>query len=165
MTTEQALQDVWNNLVLRDLQGLFRTQRPNYWQPPDHSIPIQVASAPFIVYPLTGAAASTVLTYTVPQGYSGWIIESSIVAIGGGFVDGSGQVIWRVTINGAWVQGYENLFSQIGNWAQPVRFPVQVQENDVVSVTVEVPAGQPNMPAGSTTGARFIGWLLPVGTV
>lgn len=147
-------------LQLATRGNMFTHPRPNFWEPPHYAVPIETSSQPFVAYPAPGAAAATVLSYTVPNGYRGAIRWMAIVAVGGGFIDGTGNVIWRIQRNSVWVQGYENLTAQIGSWAMPNDAPLEVQENETYTVTVEVPAA--SAVQSGTTGARFRGWLVPL---
>jgi hypothetical protein len=124
--------------------------------------PFIVDPAPFPNYPLNGQPAIVIISYTVPAGMRAVVKWLSIVNIGGGFIDGSGQVVWRVLVNGAAVKGLHNLQSQVGTYAQPNEVLIALEENDTIEVTVEVPAGQPDMPAGSTAAARMHGWAYPI---
>lgn len=117
---------------------------------------------PFIYYPNPGGGAVDVLAFSVPPGQGCVLRWLAIVAIGGGYVDGSGNVIWRVLVNGSAIQGYEELACQVGTLAQPSDTHIVANEGDLVEITVEVPAGQPNMPVGATTAARAKGWFFPV---
>ena len=148
------------SLAKASLPGRLSASSPIYGSSGD----LVVTSDPFVPYPLNGAAATTVLQYTVPTGFRAYIKSLAIVAEGGSFIDGSGNVIWRVKRNQGWVEGLNNLTSQIGQWSLPqiLNVPIEGTEGDVIQVTVEVPAGQPNMPVGATTGARFVGWVTPV---
>lgn len=140
--------------------------REVYWQnldptsPPMNSRPFIVTPNPFPVYPAPAAAAITVITYTVPIGQVAIINYLAVVNIGGGFVDGSGNIIWRVLRNGAALKGLNNLQSQVGTYAAPVPVAILGTEGDVLSVTAEVPAAAP--PAAGTTAARFHGFTVPV---
>lgn len=115
----------------------------------------------FPAYPAPGAGAITVLSFTVPTGADGVIKKLAIVHIGGGLVDGTGQVIWRVLQNGAAVRGYQDATSQVGSYAQPLDTFIPVYEGDVIEVTAEVPPGQLALPAGDSTAARAMGYFFP----
>ena len=133
-------------------------------QPAD-SHPFQVNSAPALNYNAPGAGPVTLLTYTVQQGQMAFITSLVIIAIGGGFSDFSGNVIWRCLINAAGVNGLENISAHMGDLNTPVPVQIQLNENDVFQITAEVPAGQPPMPAGATTAARIQGWSYPLAKV
>lgn len=120
--------------------------------------PLIVTPNPFPNYPAPGAAAVEIIRYQVPRGMRAVLNKLAIVHVGGGFVDGSGNVIWRVLVNGAGVKGMEALTSQVGSYSQPNDTWLVLEENDLVQVTVEVPAAQPAMPPGTTTAARVHGF-------
>ena len=125
---------------------------------PADSHPFVINSSAAFVFPAPGAGSKTMLSYQVPIGVISVINMLSIVAIGGAFVDASGQLIWRCWLNGSGIDGLESLGAQIGSLATPVPIQVVLTENDLFLVTVEIPAGQPAMPPGSTTVARIWGW-------
>jgi hypothetical protein len=132
-------------------------------QPAD-SHPYQVNTQPAANYPAPAAAPTVILAYQSPPGMLSVINLLVIIAIGG-FVDFSGQVVWRCLVNGAGVDGLENITAQIGSLQTPVPIQLLLQENDLFQITVEVPAGQLPMPAGATSAARIQGWTYPVGKV
>lgn len=123
----------------------------------------QVNSQPFPVYPAPGAGTTTLLSYTVPQGLIAVLKFIAIVAVGGGFIDGSGNIIWRCWINGNPVDGLDTITAELGSFIIPNPIQLVLNENDVFYITVEVPAAQPPMPPGATSGARIQGWTYPVG--
>ncbi len=131
--------------------------------PPADSHPFQKNSQPFQPYPLPGNPPVVLLSYQVPPGVCAVIIGLIIEAIGGGFVDGSGNVVWRCWLNGAGIDGYEYITAGIGTFQYPPP-PVQfvLNENDLFYITAEVPAGQNPMPPGATSGARITGWSYPL---
>lgn len=131
--------------------------RPFIVTPPSGS-----AATPFVGYPAPGAGAVTVIQYIVPKGLMAVINKLAVVHFGGNPPDGTGNVIWRVLINEAGIEGLGNLNSQVGTYAMPNDFVFMAIENDIVKVTVEVPLAQPAMPAGTSTAARFHGWTYPL---
>ena len=130
---------------------------------PLDSRPVIITPNPFVAYPAPGAPAVDVISYLVPAGLFFVVNYLAIIHEGGGFVDGSGNIIWRVKINGAGIKGLNNLTSQVGSWAQPVAMQLSAKENDLIEVTVEVPAAamQPPVP-GMTTAARLHGYQYPI---
>jgi len=133
-------------------------------QPAD-SHPFQVNSNPAPTYPAPGAGPTTVLQYQCPSGMLSVINLLAIIAIGGGFSDFSGNVVWRCLLNGAGLDGLENITAQMGSLQTPIPVQLLLNENDVFVVTVEVPAAQPPMPGGATTAARIQGWSYPLSKV
>jgi hypothetical protein len=140
----------------------FLNRDISLFNPPADSLPFIITPTPFVNYPAPGAGPSPVISYTVPPGLLAVIYALSIVHVGGNPPDGTGNVIWRVLINGAGVNGLNNLSSQVGTYAAPNLFTIAVIENDTIKVTVEVPTGQPAMPGATTTAARFHGWTYPL---
>ena len=127
-------------------------------QPAD-AHPFQVNSNPFPAYLAPGAGAVELLRYQVPQGLVAVIEFMVIVAMGGGFSDGSGNVLWRCWLNGAAIDGLENITAHMGNFDTPVPVQIVLSENDLFYITAEIPAGQNPMPPGATTGGRIKGWV------
>lgn len=72
-----------------------------------------------VALPAIGAQA-TVVTFTVPDGYDGLLEEFSISFTGGGFVNGSGDVVFRLLRNLAPVRNFENMISEYGTQDTPV---------------------------------------------
>ncbi|MBZ5523568.1 MAG: hypothetical protein LAP21_15145 [Acidobacteriia bacterium] len=121
-------------------------------------LPFVAVTTPYVAYPAPNAAAVTLLSYTVPAGLNGVVVFLGIFNVGAAFVNGSGNVIWRVLINGAGVKGLNNLQSQFGTDALPLPVVIPLVENDTIIVTVEVPNGQPALPfPANSTGARIHG--------
>ena len=143
------------------LQGpSFLNRNISLWNPPADALPFIVTPNPFPNYPAPGADPIVVIQYIVPQGQLGVITKLAVVHVGGNPPDGTGNVIWSVLINGGGVDGLGDLTSQVGTYAQPNDFVIQVIENDIVQVTVEV-INNP-MPVGAATAARFHGWTYPL---
>ncbi len=146
-------------------RGAMRSSiRPDlYCYPLPDARPVFVISNPAPAFPAPGAAAVVVLTYTVPPGFFTVFNKLAIMLIGGNIVDFTGNVVWRVLINDAGVKGLEALVAQVGTNAAPNDIqPIPLWENDVISITAEVPAGQPAQPVGNTTAARLHGFQMPI---
>lgn len=140
----------------------FLNRNISLFNPPADSRPFVVTPNPFPAYPLPGAGPIVVIQKVIEKGLMAVINRLAVVHIGGAPPDGTGNVVWRVLINGAGIDGLENLTSQVGTYAQPNEFVIMAIENDIVQVTVEVPAGKPAMPIGQSTAARFHGWTYPL---
>lgn len=141
----------------------------SFYNPPADNSPFTVtpaAGAPN--YPGVGALPIVVISWMVPVGMASFIRELAIVHIGGNDPSFSGQVIWRVLKNGAGIRGLNQLTATYGTFAAPKPVVLFGVENDIFSVTVELPALLPNgnanapMPAGSQTAASFDGWTYPI---
>ena len=161
----QAQANILNSkLAMLDRFKEAEWQTVDPYAPPMNSRPFIVTPAPFPGYPAPGAVATEIIRYVVPVGQVAVINYLAVVHVGGGFVDGSGNVIWRILRNSAALKGMNNLQSQVGTYAAPIPVAVMGVEGDIFTVTVEVPAAQPPMPPGSSTAARIHGFIMPVVT-
>ncbi len=111
---------------------------------------------------------SVILTFVVPAGRNGIIYKVANNFVGAGWVEGSGDIVWRILVDGTPPPGatdYENILGSLGNPASPTQIPgFRIYENQ--KLTFEVfnnPAGAGGgvLPAGQLIGARFIGWDYP----
>jgi hypothetical protein len=133
------------------------------FNPPSDNQPFIQSSEPFMAYPAPGDNPVVLLTYTVQRGLMAVITKLAIIHYGGNPPDGSGYVIWRVLQNGAGIRGLNNLTAQVGTFANPNDgFSIIGVENDIFTITVEVPAAAAPMPGGVTTAARIQGWTYPL---
>jgi len=140
----------------------FMNRAISLFNPPADSLPFIITPNPFPAYPAPGAGPIDVIEYVVPAGQLAVITKLAIVHVGGNPPDGTGNVIWRVLINGGGIDGLNDLTSQVATYAQPNDFVFRLHERDIVQVTAEVPAAQPPMPVGTRTAARFHGWTYPL---
>lgn len=127
-----------------------------------HSRAFQVDTPqPLAAYPAAGAAPIVILSYRVPAKMSGALRELAIVHNGaaGTFGDGSGNVVWRVLINGVPQKGLEAIYAQIGSILQPAQMFLLLKENDLLQITAQVPAGKIAPAAGTYPFARIGGYL------
>ena len=149
-------QQVQQYFLRQKLQALNRVVPPD----PLRAAPMGFirVTTPYVAYPAPGAAAVSLLSYTVPAGLNAMLTYMAIFNVGAAFVNGSGNVIWRVLINQAGVKGFENLQSQFGTDGLPLPVAIPLIENDTIQVTVEIPGGQPALPfPANSTGVRFHG--------
>lgn len=113
-----------------------------------------------VALPAVGAT-STIVQFTVPKGRSGVIdrIANQLLA-GGGWVDGNGDLVWQIVINGVPVKNYEAIVAQLGLVQAPSEIaPIRLRENDVVKLTVtNVALG---VVGGQLIGGRLGGWYYP----
>lgn len=121
----------------------------------------------YVLIPAIGSAA-TVLTYIVPIGRNGIINKVANNFVGGGWTAGTGDLIWRILIDGAPPPGatsYNNIVDSLGSPAQPVGISgFRIFENQTLTVVVfNNPAGINGgvVVAGQLSGARLMGHLYP----
>lgn len=134
----------------------------SFFNPPADAQTFRRTSIPWPLFPAPGAGKIVVLSFTVPRSKIAIINKLSIIFNGGNQVDGTGNVIWRVLVNGGGYQGLNNLTAQVGTFANPLPVVLLGVENDTIQVTAEVPAGQPAIPGGATTAASFDGFMYPL---
>lgn len=146
----------------RRLLESFRSLRPDLLSStPLDARPFVLTSVPFPNYPAVGPANRiTVLSYQVPPGMLAVLSQWAIVHVGGGFVDGSGTIIWRLLVNRAAVEGLNDIEAHIGSLDNLNDLKLVAMQNDLVEVTVET-AGA-GAPPGTSTGARFSGFTYPL---
>jgi hypothetical protein len=121
-------------------------------------------------YVLLGAIGTTVtiISYVVPPGRNGIIYKVANNFVGGGWVEGTGDLIWRILVDGTPPPGavsYDNILASLGNPASPTEIPgFRIFENQVLQlVAFNNPAGPSGgvIIAGQRVGARFVGWNYP----
>lgn len=145
----------------------YLNEKLTLWFPPADSSPFTTTSPDgtgtsggFLPYPAPGSGQLVILAKTVDQGKLCVIRKMSIFNQGANPPDGSGNVIWRVLINGAAVKGMNAMLSQYGAGQTPQDCQIIASDGDVIQVTVEVPAGKVTPPG--TTGARWDGYTCPL---
>lgn len=80
---------------------------------------------------------TTVVSLRVPEGYDGVINAISWNYTGGGFVEGSGDLIAKILRSGAAVQNYDSIKVQKGSIQIPRSIsPLRIYSNQVIELTV-----------------------------
>lgn len=117
--------------------------------------------------PAIGSTA-VVLTYIVPIGRNGVINKVANNFVGGGWVAGTADLVWRILIDNAPPPGatsYNFIVDSLGSPAQPVGISgFRIFENQTITVTIlNNPAGLNGgvVLAGQLSGARLLGHLYP----
>jgi hypothetical protein len=133
--------------------------RPIWIDPPSNWEVVDQAT--YITLPAVGVT-STILSFTVPPGRNGVIQKIANNLVGGGFTEGSGDVIWRILVDNAPPPGatsYNSIVNSLGNPASPTSIPgFRIYENQVVSIVVQNVAV---VPAGQFVGGRLVGYIYP----
>jgi hypothetical protein len=104
---------------------------------------------------------TTILDFIVPAGRDGVIELFGNVIFGAGWVEGTGDLIWRILRNGEAVRNYEDIRASLGNVSNPVRIGIRIYEGDqiqVIAINAPAPAGILGNPIVS---ARMHGWFYP----
>lgn len=143
---------------------LGRDLPPHLYPPRNWENIDQLSYAPV---PAIGATV-TVLTYIVPIGRNGIINKVANNFVGGGWVAGTADLVWRILIDNAPPPGatsYNFIVDSLGSPAQPVGISgFRIFENQTVTVVLfNNPGGVQGgvIPAGQLTGARLLGHLYP----
>jgi hypothetical protein len=123
-----------------------------------------------INYALLPAIGSqvTIISYTVPAGRNGVINKVANNFVGGGWVEGTGDVLWRILVDGTPPPGatnYDAILASLGSPAIPTSIAgFRVFENQVITlVGFNNPAGPGGgvVVAGQRLGGRLLGHLFP----
>jgi hypothetical protein len=106
---------------------------------------------------------SVILSFRVPTGYDGLILAQFHQYTGPGFVDGSGDIVWRVRINGRYAKDMGNMLTQLGNniTQSPVAGGVQLRSGNLVEYIVEAPNTSGSVMPGYNILAGLHGVFYP----
>ena len=111
-----------------------------------------------IALPVVGVVA-TVVSLTVPDGYDGVINAYSWNFTGGGFVQGSGDLVVQVLRNGAAVRNYDNILVEKGSIQQPRTIsPLRIYSGQIISLVINHVAN--GLLNGNIVGC-FSGYFYP----
>jgi hypothetical protein len=119
-----------------------------------------------IALPDPATVDAVVLSFRVPIAYDGIILAQYHAYRGSGvFVEGSGDIIWRVRVNGRYLRDMGNMQVSIGSpqTLSPVPGGLFVHSGNLVEYVVSAPNGSGNLPL---PGQGFIlsglhGWFWP----
>lgn len=115
----------------------------------------------YVDLPAVGARTN-IIAFQVPPGRNGVIQKVANNFVGAGWVEGSGDVVWRILVDGATPPGansYQAILGSLGSPAQPVGISgFRIFENQIVSFEAQNVA---IIVAGQKVGARLIGYLYP----
>lgn len=115
----------------------------------------------YVAVPAIGASAN-IIDYTVPQGRNGIVNRIGCNFVGGGWVEGSGDVIWQILVDGTPPPGasdYNQILASLGSPANPVQIAgFRIFENQHLTVAISNVAV---VVAGQLAGARLLGYLYP----
>jgi hypothetical protein len=90
-----------------------------------------------VALPAAPSVDTTVLTFTVDIGYDGVINSLSQNFTGSGFVQFSGDIIWRLLINGKPVRNFSNMTAEKGTIVTQRQIsPIRLFSGDVVTYVV-----------------------------
>lgn len=109
-----------------------------------------------------------VLTERVPVGYDGVIsdVVCEIVANGStGFLDGSGDITWRLSTDGRFLRDMGNLKVQVGSLTNPSPVPrgmLRVYSHDLITFSVNfLPGAEATINPNAQIICSITGWFYP----
>jgi hypothetical protein len=124
-----------------------------------------------IVTPNANGTETLVLTFTIPYAYDGIVLGVFNGFTGPGFVEGSGNLIWRIRLGqasllGKPVRNYNNIRVTLGSLAQArsVQGGILVQSGQIVQYSVTHAIGSPIVPAGTRIICNITGFYWPRGS-
>jgi len=145
---QQATPRAWPpGMTFQESLELLETQRRLQFLPtmieivpnqrmPASGQPFTEMNASAMTQPAVGSD-QIVVAFRVPKARNGMIQKISNQSAVGGFSDGSGQLSWRIDINGNTYSGFNNVIASIGTMSNPADFadgPIPIFENDVVQL-------------------------------
>lgn len=187
MAATTTLREAWNNFV--DVAGRKHSavapwcpencspekeREQGYWPMPWVEMPpggLPFDPYGFINTPAANGTETLVLQFRVPKAWDGIILGVTNVFTGPGFVEGSGDLIWRIRVGQPNVQGgpqrnYDNILNTLGTLEEPrtVQGGIIVTSNQFVEYTVTHAIGSPIVPAGTRIGCNIQGYYWPRGS-
>jgi hypothetical protein len=128
---------------------------------PPGSVEFDQLNLAAVTLPAIGAQV-VVVTFTVPRGMDGVIKRVSNQFVGGGWVEGTGDIVWRIQLDGLPARNYNNIIASIGSMTVPTNFGnggILLKENQLVELILlnvaVVVAGQPLL-------GKLGGWFYPI---
>ena len=119
---------------------------------PKGAVPVRQAKG--ITTPATAAGDQTILSYVVPQGYDALITSFWFSYSGTGFVQGSGDLLFRIQQNQRYLKGLSNVPFLIG----APKFPCPMTEGQIVmsGSLLRVIVNVPNLSGLILVGASTV---------
>jgi hypothetical protein len=133
-----------------------RATRPPWIEEPGSGEPFNYVN--YVALPAI-AAQAVILDFTVPEGRNGAIKWIGNNFVGGGWVEGSGAVVWRILRDDGFIKNHENLLGSLGNPASPSETaPIRIFENERIRLVIDNVAV---VVAAQLAGGRLSGWFYP----
>ena len=118
-----------------------------------------------IVLPVDNGLDNLVLEFRVPLGFNGAIMTTTNAFDGNGFVEGSGDIHWRVRVNFGYLKDQGNILVSRGDLVRP--YPLhgggyRIFSNDNVRMFVSItPGAAARLQPGSRIMCALTGWYYP----
>lgn len=121
---------------------------------------IAFSPAAYIPFPAAPSAPTVVLQFSVPSGTNGIIWQIGNVFVGGGWQEGTGNIVWQLLADGGAIRNFENILASLGGVSTPCLLSggILIKEGQVIQLTVQNNA----IPGGPFyAGGRMGGWFYP----
>ena len=133
-----------------------RATRPPWIEEPGSGEPFNYVN--YVALPAIGTTA-VILDFTVPEGRNGAIKWIGNNFVGGGWVEGTGAVVWRILRDDGFMKNHENLLGSLGNPDEPSETaPIRIFENERIRLVIDNIAV---IVAVQLAGGRLSGWFYP----
>lgn len=128
----------------------IRNQAWPWVEAPPNSQPFNKIGS--IATPAAGAAETVVLSWTVPPGYDGAIFGVMNIYTNPSFIEGSGNLIWRIRLAGRPAFDYGNIITTLGSVQEMavVYGGLLVKSQQQVTYSIVHAAGSPLPPGPGT---------------
>jgi hypothetical protein len=114
--------------------------------------------------PVAEGVETPVITFQVPPGYDGVIVNPVNEYTGTGFFEGSGDIVWRIRLNRRYVKDYGNIQTTLGSLTLPMSaqtHTIRLESNQIVTYTATLGAGALGRLNGGKIICAIIGWTYP----
>ena len=102
---------------------------------------------------------AVIFSFTVPTSMRLVLNQIGNNFVGGGFDEGSGNLIWQIWDNGVPIEDFENIIGSLGNVALPTPMaPIIFEQGHTVSFVIQNAAGSPILGGSGQVGATLRGW-------
>lgn len=163
----QAYEDALIDRFLREDRGVLAIPSIPVVQQPTAEMPtggfsFSRGNTAAVVLPAIGTDV-TVVSLQVPEGYHGVITGIANQFVGGGWTEGTGDLLWRIVADGAAVRGYETILATLGTMSAPgdrSKNPIRIFENQLVELILNNVAV---IVSAQALLGLFTGYFYPIG--
>lgn len=102
-------------------------------------------------------------SFSVPTGWDGCIRALSNQYNGPGFEQGSGDLVWRLRVNGSYIKGYDNITTSLGDSSAPYELQgaIRIFSGQLVEYVVAHDADSDLATTGTQIIVTAAGWFWP----
>jgi hypothetical protein len=118
-----------------------------------------------IALPAPGSGDVRILSFMLPTGYDGILYGLLQKFAGGGFMNGSGDLTWRLQIGRRWVKNMSTMTTELGDYSGYLQLDefiyLRTRQRVSMWVNVDATAGARLDPAGRVV-VGLQGWVFPL---